>query len=241
MIVEVVNISSVVDVTIVDVVSDVVKVVWTVVSVGVVVVTVVVDSSVVVGPRVDVTIVDVVSDVVKVVWTVVSVDNVVVTVVVESPICCVSSIRVPGFEDKLKETFLVCNGDIITDLDIYKFIEFHKEKGGIATVATTKCKTKISLGVIRCNGDSEIISFTEKPEMEYLVSMGIYLFEPEIFNYISKGTPFGFDDLMKTLLFKNIPVYSYIDGGYWFDIGRQEDFRRAQDEFMKNPEKILGD
>jgi len=144
-------------------------------------------------------------------------------------------------EDKLKETFLVCNGDIITDLDIYKFIEFHKEKGGIATIATTKCKTKISLGVIRCNGDSEIISFTEKPEMEYLVSMGIYLFEPEIFNYISKGTPFGFDDLMKTLLFKNIPVYSYIDGGYWFDIGRQEDFRRAQDEFMKNPEKILGD
>ena len=144
-------------------------------------------------------------------------------------------------EDKLKETFLVCNGDIITDLDIYKFIEFHKEKGGIATVATTKCKTKISLGVIRCNGDSEIISFTEKPEMEYLVSMGIYLFEPEIFNYISKGSPFGVDDLMKTLLFKNIPVYSYIDGGYWFDIGRQEDFRRAQDEFMKNPEKILGD
>lgn len=144
-------------------------------------------------------------------------------------------------EDRLTETFLVCNGDVITDLDIYKFIEFHKKKDVIATIATTKCKTKISLGVLECNGDSEIMNFIEKPEREYLASMGIYLFEPEVFNYIPKNVPFGFDDLMRAFLFNKVPVYSYVDGGYWLDIGRQEDFRKAQDEFAKNPEKILGD
>ena len=144
-------------------------------------------------------------------------------------------------EDRLTETFLVCNGDVITDLDIYNFIEFHKKKDVIATIAATKCKTKISLGVLECNGDSEIMNFIEKPEREYLASMGIYLFEPEVFNYIPKNVPFGFDDLMRAFLFKKVPVYSYVDGGYWLDIGRQEDFRKAQDEFAKNPEKILGD
>jgi NDP-sugar pyrophosphorylase family protein len=143
-------------------------------------------------------------------------------------------------QDKLTEMFLVCNGDIITDLNIYKFIEFHKEKGGIATIATIKRRTKISLGVLECN-NGKIVNFIEKPENEYLASMGIYLFEPEIFNYIPKKVPFGFDDLMRTLLFEDVSVHSYVNGALWLDIGRHEDFKIAQEEFAKNPEKILGD
>lgn len=143
-------------------------------------------------------------------------------------------------DGRLKETFLVCNGDIITDLNIDKFVQFHKARGGIVTVATIRRKVKIRLGVFKCDGDHKIADFVEKPENEYLASMGIYLFEPEIFNYIPKGITFGFDELMRTLIAENIPVYIYIHNGYWLDIGIEEDFKRAQNEFEEHRERIMG-
>jgi len=144
-------------------------------------------------------------------------------------------------EDQLKETFLVCNGDIITDLNIFKFIDFHKEKGGIATVATTRRKVKIDLGVLECDDEHRVANFMEKPENEYLASLGIYLFEPQLFDYVPKNVPFGFDDLMNTLLSKDIPIYTYIHNGYWLDIGIEEDFKRAQREFEENRDRVIGD
>ena len=144
-------------------------------------------------------------------------------------------------EDQLKETFLVCNGDIVTDLNIFHFLDFHKEKGGIATVATTRRKVKIDLGVLESDNENRVENFMEKPENEFLASLGIYLFEPELLKYVPKNVPFGFDDLMYTLLSKNIPVYSYPHNGYWLDIGIEEDFKRAQREFEENRENIIGD
>jgi NDP-sugar pyrophosphorylase family protein len=144
-------------------------------------------------------------------------------------------------EDQLKETFLVCNGDIITDLNIFKFIDIHKERGGIATVATTKRKVKIDLGVLACDDERRVASFMEKPENEFLASLGIYLFEPQLFDYVPKNVPFGFDDLMNTLISQDVPVYTYLHNGYWLDIGIEEDFKKAQREFEENRERILGD
>jgi mannose-1-phosphate guanylyltransferase len=141
----------------------------------------------------------------------------------------------------LKGTFLVTNGDIVTDLDFRKFVEFHKEKGGIATIATFRKRVKLDLGVIECNELHRIVGFSEKPEKEYLVSMGAYLFEPEILDYVPRNIPFGFDDLMHTLISHNVPVCSYIHNGYWLDIGRKEDFKKAQKEFNLYRERILGD
>jgi len=144
-------------------------------------------------------------------------------------------------EDQLRETFLLCNGDIITDLDIFKFMALHKEKGGIATVAIVRRKVKIDLGVLECHDGNRVASFVEKPEREYLASLGIYLFEPQLFDYVPKNVPFGFDDLMNTLLSKDIPIYSYLHSGYWLDIGIEEDFKRAQREFEAHRERIMGD
>jgi NDP-sugar pyrophosphorylase family protein len=144
-------------------------------------------------------------------------------------------------ERELRQTFLVCNGDIVTDLDLFKFIQFHKEKGGIATIAATRREVKIELGVFECDDDHRMANFMEKPEKEYLASMGIYLFESEILKYVPKGISFGFDDLMHTLMAKNSPVYIYVHNGYWLDIGIEEDFRKAQREFEEHRERIIGD
>ena len=144
-------------------------------------------------------------------------------------------------DGKLEQTFLMCNGDIITDLNLYEFMKFHKEKGGIASVAVTRREVKIELGVFECDGDHRMAHFMEKPQKEYLASTGIYLFEPEILNYIPQGVSFGFDDLMHTLTAKGIPVYIYRHDGYWLDIGIEEDFKKAQKEFEENRERIMGD
>ena len=144
-------------------------------------------------------------------------------------------------EDQLKGTFLVCNGDIITDLNIFQFMDFHKEKGGIATVAITRRREKINLGVFECDDGHRVGKFEEKPENEYLASMGIYLFEPRLFDCVPKNVPFGFDDLMNTLISKDIPVYGYLHNGYWLDVGIEEDFRRAQREFETYRERVMGD
>lgn len=140
---------------------------------------------------------------------------------------------------KPTETFLVCNGDTLTDLNLHRFLQFHKKKGGIATIAGIKREIKIGLGTFELDGDDRIGDFVEKPKKEYFASMGIYLFEPQIFNYIPKQVPFGFDDLMYTLISEAIPIYSYIHDGYWFDIGIEEDCRTAQREFGEDVDRLL--
>jgi mannose-1-phosphate guanylyltransferase len=140
---------------------------------------------------------------------------------------------------KPTDTFLVCNGDTLTDLNLHRFLQFHKKKGGIATIAGIKREIKLGLGTFELDGDDRIGDFVEKPKKQYFASMGIYLFEPQIFKYIPKKVPFGFDDLMYTLISEAIPIYSYIHDGYWFDIGIEDDCRTAQREFGEDTDRLL--
>jgi len=96
----------------------------------------------------------------------------------------------------LDKTFLVTNGDVLTTLDIRKLIAFHKQKGGIATIAAHRRQVKIDLGVIQWDGDERISGYIEKPTTDYTVSMGIYVFEPRVMNYIKVGEYLDFPDLI---------------------------------------------
>jgi NDP-sugar pyrophosphorylase family protein len=131
----------------------------------------------------------------------------------------------------LQETFLVCNGDVLTTLGLKDLLKFHREQGGIATIAMHHRQVKINLGVIHCNGGHEIIGYTEKPTMDYRVSMGIYVFEPEILRYIPKDSYLDFPDLVKKLLDSGEKVYGYPFDGYWQDLGNPEDYQQAQEDF----------
>lgn len=129
--------------------------------------------------------------------------------------------------DELDTSFFVLNGDLITDIDLHAFREFHSQHEGLLTIATTTKEVKVDLGVLQSD-EGRVTSFTEKPILKYSVSMGIYCMEPGILELIPKGVPFGFDDLMHVMLAKKIPVYSYHHDGMWMDIGRPEDFEKAQ-------------
>ncbi|UCE72440.1 MAG: NTP transferase domain-containing protein [Nitrospiraceae bacterium] len=141
--------------------------------------------------------------------------------------------------DYLDDTFLVLNGDLLTDLNLRAFTSYHHSHGGIVTVATIKKDINIDLGVIESN-NGRIEGFREKPTMQFQVSMGVYCMEPSVVNLIPKGMPFGFDDLMFTMLDSSLPVYIYKHEGYWMDIGRPEDFRKAQKEIQFKQNSILG-
>jgi mannose-1-phosphate guanylyltransferase len=129
--------------------------------------------------------------------------------------------------DKLKSTFLVLNGDLVTDLDLREFVKFHKSHGGILTVAVKEKLVKVDLGVLESEG-GVVTRFREKPPIRFNASMGIYCMEPEILKYIPEGLYFGFDDLMHALLAAKVPIHVFNHDGLWMDIGREEDFFEAQ-------------
>ncbi len=141
--------------------------------------------------------------------------------------------------EELRETFLVLNGDLITDLDLRRFIAFHRKQRALITVATTEKIVKVDLGVLESNG-TKVKAFQEKPDMKFKVSMGIYCIEPEVLEIVPHGVPFGFDDLMHTMLERKMPVHVYKHDGVWMDVGRAEDFARAQEMFRDNEGAFLG-
>ncbi len=141
---------------------------------------------------------------------------------------------------ELSETFLTVNGDVISDLNLTDFIHFHRDHKAAVTVAVTERDLKVDLGVLESN-NGRLVKFQEKPSMKFNASMGIYCLEPSVLHLIPDNVPFGFDDLMNAMLEKNMPVYLYRHNGLWLDIGREEDFKQAQDLFMREyKSRVLG-
>lgn len=143
--------------------------------------------------------------------------------------------------ENLTSPFLVMNGDILTTLNYSALINYHKEKAAIATIAIHQRTVNVDFGVIELNTDNEIINYIEKPNLEYTVSTGIYIFETDVLNYIRPNEKLDFPDLVKKLLENNERIIGYPSSDYWLDIGRHDDYERAIDEFKENKEKFLAD
>jgi len=141
----------------------------------------------------------------------------------------------------LTDTFLVCNGDVLTNLDLKDLLRFHDEKNGIATIAMHHRQVNVNLGVIQCNSNNEITGYLEKPSLEYMVSMGIYIFEPAVLNYIQPNTYLDFPDLVHKLLSAGEKVFGFPFDGYWQDLGNPDDYQQAQQDFESMQSQILMD
>jgi NDP-sugar pyrophosphorylase family protein len=142
--------------------------------------------------------------------------------------------------ENLDETFLVMNGDILTTLNYSDLIAFHKKHGAIATIATHIRKVVIDFGVMEIDGHSnELREYREKPTLEYSVSMGIYVFEPEVLRYIKKGQKLDFPELAQKLVASKEKVLCYLSDEYWLDIGRPDDYRMAVEEFEELKDRLV--
>jgi NDP-mannose synthase len=140
--------------------------------------------------------------------------------------------------DGLTETFLVMNGDILTDLDYRKLVEHHRDGGGIMTIATYPRTVKIDFGVLE-TVDGSVTKYVEKPSLDYVVSMGIYVMEPAVRDHIKHGEYMDLPDLVRLLLASGERVQAFPFDGRWLDIGRQEDFTEAQTRFEEHRDHFL--
>ncbi len=142
----------------------------------------------------------------------------------------------------LTETFLVANGDIMTLLDINKLIAFHKEQKAVCTIASHQRTHQINLGVIEhAEGAYKVSGYIEKPTMNFLVSMGMYVFEPKVLDYIPKGEYFDFPNLVNVLLGAKEPVACFPYDGYWRDLGNQDDYLAANEDFESMRSQFLAE
>ncbi len=141
--------------------------------------------------------------------------------------------------DGLDATFIMMNGDILTTLDYRDLLRFHRESGAVCTIATYVRNVKIDFGVIEADDKNMLTGYVEKPNLDYRVSMGIYVFEPAALAYLEKGEYRDFPDLVKTLIADGKKVASYAFTGYWLDMGRADDYARAIEEFESRRKEFL--
>lgn len=138
----------------------------------------------------------------------------------------------------LNETFLVMNGDLLATLDYSAMWKYHKERSAVATLASYRRDIKIDLGVIESE-DGWVKDYIEKPTYHYAVSTGIYIFEPEVLQYIEHGKKLDLPELVLHLMKQGKKVNVYNFDGYWLDIGRHDDYETAMEEFTAHRADFL--
>lgn len=126
----------------------------------------------------------------------------------------------------LPDHFLVMNGDVLSDIGYADFLDKHIKSEKIFSIASFRRTQKNDYGILDVK-DNILIGFREKPEVQFVVSMGIYAVSKKAAEYIPADQYFGFDMLMSSFLEKKMEVAIYEHAGYWMDIGRPEDYTKA--------------
>ncbi|RUO49513.1 nucleotidyltransferase family protein [Pseudidiomarina donghaiensis] len=122
---------------------------------------------------------------------------------------------------------IMVNGDVLTSVDFERVLDFHMTHHALATMCVREYDYQIPYGVIMGDGE-RIISMEEKPIQRFFVNAGIYVISPEIFKNVEKHTRIDMPTLLQTYLDANEDVFMFPIHEYWLDIGRMDDFKRAQ-------------
>ncbi len=140
----------------------------------------------------------------------------------------------------LDDTFLVMNGDVLTTLDFRALVQRHCASGAAATIATHQRQQQINYGIIESDEHHQVSAYIEKPTYRYQVSMGIYVLEPAVLDFVPRGQYLDLPDLARQLMTADRPVMAYPFDGYWLDIGRHDDYEQAVEEFEAMRPELLG-
>lgn len=126
---------------------------------------------------------------------------------------------------------VLINGDILTNVDFERMLEFHNKNHAVATMCVRDYEYQVPFGVI--NGDgNKIISMVEKPVQRFFVNAGIYVVSPEVWRSVSYNTRIDMPTLLEQFINLQANVMMFPIHEYWLDIGRMEDYRRAQTDIL---------
>jgi len=140
--------------------------------------------------------------------------------------------------DYLEDNFLVMNGDLLTTINYKDLFNFHINNKNDITISTYKKEVRIDLGVLKIENNC-FVDYIEKPTFSYDVSMGIYVLNKKVVNFIPYKEKFDMPDLMLALKRNNMKIGCYSGNYYWLDIGRMEDYEAAIEIFSNKREEFL--
>ena len=143
--------------------------------------------------------------------------------------------------DQLTETFLLMNGDVLCDANFPAMIEQHNLHQATATIALTRRTVDIDYGVVEVDEEMTFRTWKEKPIIDYLVSMGVYLLEPGALESLPKEGFFNLPDLIVSIEERKKRVSGYLHNGYWLDIGRPDDYAKACEGVENRDFRIKGE
>ena len=149
----------------------------------------------------------------------------------DSPLGTIGAVS--KIDDFKHDYVLLTNSDILTNLDYEQFYLDFIEKDADFSLVSIPFNVNIPYAVLEEGEDGCINSFKEKPTYTYYSNGGIYLMKKSVLNYIPKDSFFNATDLIDKLIAKNKKVISYHLAGYWLDIGKHEDFKKAQNDINK--------
>ncbi len=129
-----------------------------------------------------------------------------------------------------KEPILVMNGDLLTKVDFGELLDFHIQQDAAATMAVREYSYQVPYGVIDFDGE-RIKGIREKPSYSFFVNAGIYALSPEAVARVDKEEFFDMPQLFNSLIEKGRKTTVYPVREYWLDIGRKDDFERAQEDY----------
>ncbi len=152
----------------------------------------------------------------------------------EVPLGTAGSVR--NARDELDEPFIVISGDVLTDIDLSAIVDFHNEKNALATMALRSVANPLEFGIVITREDGTIERFLEKPSWGQVfsdtINAGIYVFQPEIFDFIGSGEVDFSSDVFPRLAAEGNLLYGYVTDGYWEDIGTLEAYARAHQDVL---------
>ena len=128
---------------------------------------------------------------------------------------------------------VVMNGDLLTRPNFENILQFHVAQGAIATMVVREYDFQVPYGVVRLNG-TQIEGIEEKPVQKFFVNAGIYVLSPQALDHLPTETCFDMPILFEHLIASGKTVSAYPLREYWLDVGRLDDFERAQREWVKD-------
>jgi mannose-1-phosphate guanylyltransferase len=135
------------------------------------------------------------------------------------------------------EPVIVCNGDILTDLDIGALVEYHQRKGAAVTITLTPVEDPTAYGLVPLDEDGRIKEFLEKPSWDQvvtnLINAGTYVLDPRVLERVPPGENYSFErQLFVDLLEQGEPLYGFASNSYWLDLGTPEKYLAAHHDIL---------
>ncbi|MBB4806594.1 dTDP-glucose pyrophosphorylase [Chryseobacterium defluvii] len=128
------------------------------------------------------------------------------------------------------DDIIVMNSDLLTNIDFADFFKTYKESGADMAVAATSYHVDVPYAVLETDDVQKVKSLKEKPRYTYFSNAGIYIINKKLLNLIPQNKPFDTTDLMEKVIELDNKIITYPINGYWLDIGKHEDFKKAQND-----------